>query len=177
MWRRRQATILALKKRDMSVEYTEIQKRGRTLSLPSFRIGARTIVCSGGWLKIASIVDEEWNESDGAEEPEVIITNVKQSPLKPDVFTFAQRFYEPQPKYSYYFEWDNAAAIRTRSFGEWWERLPQESRKNVRRAKRLGVVVKEVHFDDALVHGITGIYNGDPVRQTRLFWHYGKSFE
>ena len=66
---------------------------------------------------------------------------------------------------------DNAAAIPTASFSKWWDGLPQESRKNVRRAGRNGVVVKEVVFDDALVHGIREIYNADPVRQTGRFWH------
>ena len=60
---------------------------------------------------------------------------------------------------------------------EWWENLPQESRKNVRRAARRGIVVKIVPFDDDLVNGVHRIYNHTPVRDGRVFWHFGKDFE
>jgi hypothetical protein len=38
-------------------------------------------------------------------------------------------------------------------------------------------VVREVPFDDTLIHGIWEIYNEVPVRQGRRFPHYGKSLE
>jgi len=34
-----------------------------------------------------------------------------------------------------------------------------------------------VPFDEALVRGIKAIYDETPIRQGRLFWHYGKSLE
>ena len=44
----------------------------------------------------------------------------------------------------------------------------------IRRAENKGVVVREVPFDDALVRGISEIYDESLVRQGRPFWHYGK---
>jgi len=49
--------------------------------------------------------------------------------------------------------------------------------KQSKQAEKKGVVVREVPFDDALARGIWEIYNECPVRQGRLFPHYGKSFE
>src|SRR4029077_414565 len=50
-------------------------------------------------------------------------------------------------------------------------------RKAVKRAQRLGVVVRVAELDDAFVEGIRGIYNEVPIRQGRHFWHYQKDFE
>jgi len=55
--------------------------------------------------------------------------------------------------------------------------LPQESRKNVRRAAKRGVAVKGARFDDEFVKGIQRIYNETPIRQGRRFWHFGKDFD
>jgi hypothetical protein len=50
-------------------------------------------------------------------------------------------------------------------------------RQNVRRAKRDGVVIKCVPFDDRLVWQIKEICDETPVRQGMRFWHYGKTFD
>ena len=61
------------------------------------------------------------------------------------------------------------------SFKAWWEdRLPQETRKNVRRAGRRGVTVRTVAFDDDVAQGLKNLYDETPTRQGRPFWHYGK---
>jgi hypothetical protein len=61
-------------------------------------------------------------------------------------------------------------------FGSWWEAVPQETRKNIRRSQRRGVTVERVLFDERLVRGISNIYNETPIRQGRRFRHYGKNF-
>src|SRR5439155_20380119 len=53
----------------------------------------------------------------------------------------------------------------------------QESRKNVRRATKRGVVVKVTPFDDDLVKGVHRIYNGIRVRDGRPFWHFGQDIQ
>lgn len=40
-----------------------------------------------------------------------------------------------------------------------------------------GIVVREVPFDDALVRGISAVYDESRVRQGKPFWHYGKDLE
>ena len=137
----------------------EIRIAGKTFYVPSAEICGRTVVVTGKWIRTAQVKDEEVVEGVTVEDPDSFITKLKESKLKADVFTFAQRPPEITPKYDYHWEWDNWAAIPTTSFKDWWENLPQESRKNVRRAARRGVVVKIVPFDDNLVKGVHRIYN------------------
>jgi len=102
---------------------------------------------------------------------------LKAAPLRADIFTFSQKLPDTQPKFPYALVWDNVAAVSITGYDQWWEKLPQETRKNVRRAGKRGVEVRSTIFDDALVQGIKRIYDETPMRQGRRFWHYGKSFE
>lgn len=122
-------------------------------------------------------MDEELVEGEYVGDPDAFVMALKQTRLEADIFTFAQRPPSVTPKYPYPFEWDNWAVIPITSYDDWWEkRLPQEARKNVRRAFKRGIVVKVVTFDDDLVRGIQEIYNETPVRQRTRFWHFGKDF-
>jgi len=161
-----------------TIELAEIRISGRTLYVPSAEICGRTVVVTGKRLRTAQIKDEEVVEGTSVEDPESFIAKLRESELKADVFTFTQKPPEIIPKYDYHFEWDNWAALPTTCFKDWWEnRLPQESRKNVRRAAKRGVVVRVVPFDDDLVRGIHKIYNETPVRQGKRFWHFRKDLD
>jgi hypothetical protein len=155
----------------------EIRIRGKARYVPSTEICGRTVIVTGKWFKTAEIKDEGVTEGVLVKDPDLFITKLKESDLKADLFTFAQRPPQITPKYGYHQEWDNWAAIPTVRFEDWWESLPQVSRKNVRRAGRRGVVVKVVSFDDDLVRGVHRIYNSIQIRDGRLFWHYGQDVE
>ena len=155
----------------------EIRSAGRTFHVPSAHICGRNVVVTGKWISRAEVKDEEVVEGVIVEDPEEFIIKLKESELKADFFTFAQKLPDTTPKYNYHWEWDNWAVTRTTCFKDWWENLPQESRKNVRRAARRGVLVKVVPLDDNLVNGVHKIYNHTPVRDGRRFWHFGKDFE
>jgi hypothetical protein len=155
----------------------EIRIAGKTLYVPSTDICGRTVVVTGKWIRTAQIKDEDVVEGVTVEDPDLFVIKLKESKLKADVFTFAQRPPEVTPKFDYHSEWDNWAAMPTTSFKDWWENLPQESRKNVRRAAKRGVVVKVTPFDYDLVKGVHRIYNRIPVRDGRPFWHFGKDVE
>jgi hypothetical protein len=155
----------------------EIRVAGKTFHVPSAEICGRTVVVTGKWIRTAEVKDEEVVEGGTVVDPDSFITKLKKSGLQADVFTFAQRPPETTPKYDYHWEWDNWAAIATASFKDWWEHLPQVSRKNVRRSARRGVVVKVIPFDDDLVRGVHKIYNSIRVRDGRLFWHYGEDVD
>lgn len=157
---------------------TEIRIAGKTLYAPSAEIGGRTIVVTGRWLRKAAIMDENLAEGRMVEAPRVFVEQLKRSRLQADLFTFCQKIPETTPKYPHYFEWENWAVVPTTNYDDWWEkRVPQETRKNVRRAAKRGVTVRQVSFDDELVRGIHGIYNETPIRQGRRFWHFGKDLE
>ncbi len=155
----------------------EIRVAGKTFHVPSAEIYGRTVVVTGKRIRTAEVKDEVVVEGVLIEDPDAFITKLKESGLQADVFTFAQRPPETTPKHDYHWEWDNWAAIPTASFKDWWERLPQVSRKNVRRSARRGVVVKVIPFDDDLVKGVHKIYNSIRVRDGRLFWHYGEDVD
>ena len=145
----------------------EIRIAGKTLYVPSTDICGRTVVVTGKWIRTAQIKDEDVVEGVIVEAPDSFIIKLKESNLKADVFTFAQRPTDVTPKFDYHSEWDNWAAMPTTCFKDWWENLPQESRKNVRRATKRGVVVKVIPFDDDLVKGVHRIYNGRLLRDHR----------
>jgi hypothetical protein len=132
---------------------------------------------SEGLIRIGAISDEEWQEKNIIDEPEKVLEDIRQSKSKIDIFTFSQRLPDTSPKYCYYMEWDNLAVIPVTTFDDWWtKRLPQVTRKNVRRSAKKGCVVKVAEYNDEFVKGIVSIYNETPIRQGRKFWHYGKDF-
>jgi hypothetical protein len=141
-------------------------------------VSGRTVVITGRWLRIASVRSEDWLQGEVVPDPDRFIDSLRQSSASIDLFTFAQKLPNTEPAHAFYTEWDNVAAVRTDSFKDWWEkRLPQETRKNVRRAERRGVVVRSVELTDDLVRGLKDIYDETPVRQGRRFWHYGKDLD
>lgn len=161
----------------MKKEYREIRNRGKVLLIPSVQICDRHVVAQGKWLKIAFIADEELIEDDVIPDPPRFIASLKTSGYSADILTFRQRIDEQQPRHDYPIEWDNAAVARTDDYDKWWKSLPQETRKNVRRAAKRGIVVRVVDFNDALVKGIKAIFDESPLRQGMRFWHFGKDHE
>jgi len=162
----------------MAITNLEISMRGRWVRVPALDIGGKSIVVTGSLMKLAVIHDEEWLESE-LDDPEWCVRELKTcqaNGLKADIFTFAQKLPATRPKYPYAMEWDSVAAIRLTSFTDWWEkRLPQETRKNARRAAKRGVVVRIQILDDAMIKGIVALNNDSPIRQGVAFSHYGKT--
>lgn len=112
------------------------------------------------------------------ENPEAALASLRSSRVRADLFTFIQRLADTSPKYDYPMEWDNMAAIRISTYEDWIKvALNSKSRNMLRKAEKNGVTVREVLLDEALVRGISSIYNEAPIRQGRPFWHYGKDLE
>jgi hypothetical protein len=159
--------------------FIEIRVRGRWIKVPSLDVNGKKLFARGKWLKTATVRGEEMMESD-LEKPEAYIEKLrvdKGRTLKADIFTFTQKLPATLPKYSYPFEWESIAAIHLIKFNEWWEALPQETRKNVRRAQKRGVRVTTREFDDALIQGIRGVNDDSPLRQGMANAYYGRSFD
>jgi len=161
----------------MALKQVEVRIAGKTTPVPAAEVGGYTVVALGGRIKIASIFDEGVAAGGLVQEPDAFVAGLKQSGLPADVLTFFQRPPDVTPKFNYHFDWDNYAVVDTRNFDAWWEKLPQEARKNTRRSAKRGVTVKTVPYDDALAQGIHKLCNESPVRQGKPFWHYGKDFE
>ena len=161
----------------MSLRKVEVSKSGRLVTVPAVEIDGSTVIASGRFVRIAAIKDESFVESTLPRDPTRLVTEVSRSGLRADLLTFPQEIDDRTPHHKYYFEWDNVAAADTRDFNAWWEKLPQSTRKNSRRAARRGVTTSVVTLDKWLASSIKQIYDETPVRQGRRFWHYGKDIE
>ena len=163
----------------MTADSLEISVKGKWIKVPAVKIDGYTLIVNGRWIRMASIHDEEWIEGE-LDNPEALIKGLKDkrsNGLRADIFTFAQKLPAIDPKYLYAMEFDSIAAIHIKNFKDWWESLPQETRKNVRRATKRGVAVTLSAFDDKLLQDIVKLNNETPIRQQKLFWHFGKGIE
>jgi hypothetical protein len=137
--------------------------------------GGRKIVVVGRVIRTARI------DGDGfrfIEDPEPILTELRNCGRRIDLFTFMQRLPDNSPHYRYPMEWDNLAAIELKSFDHWWnEQLGFKARNKAKQAEKKGVSLREIPFDESLARGIWEIYNETPIRQGRKFFNYGKTLE
>jgi hypothetical protein len=157
----------------------EVSNQGEWSAVPAWNVNGTSIIVTGKWLRIAHIHDEQWLGTKGVD-PDSCVQALKEhrsATLRADIFTFAQKLPETAPRYSYPMEKDSIAAIRVTSFQDWWEKLPQVSRKNVRRSQKRGVEVSVRPLDDDLVGDIVELNRDSEVRQGKRFVHYGKTFE
>jgi hypothetical protein len=130
---------------------------------------------SGKLIRIAHLDGDKYER---LSDPEGTIEAIRTSGARVDLFTVMQTLPQTPPQYDYPIEWDNLAVVPVSTFEHWWtKQINNKTRNMVRRAEKNGVVVREVPFDDALVRGITAIYNEMPTRQGKPFPHYGKDVE
>jgi hypothetical protein len=134
----------------------------------------KEIKVTGRFLKTGTVSAEGYNFLD---DPEATILELRKS-SDVDLFTFIPRLAERDKVYNYPTEPDNAAALTITTFDNWWtKQINGKTRNKARVAEKRGLTVREVPFDDALARGIHEIYNEAPIRQGRIFPHYGKDFE
>jgi hypothetical protein len=155
----------------------QVAFKGKQLKVETIDVGEFTVTISGRLLRMARIRDERW-QTRCVSDPEAIISVLQAALPRPDIFTFSQRLPDTQPKYGFYFEYDNVAAIPTTSYEHWLKhQIKPNARNKVRKAEKNGIVTRAVEFDDAFVKGISALYNETPIRQGKRFWHFGKDIE
>ena len=139
------------------------------------RVCDRDIRVEGRILRIARPHGDRYRFLD---DPAPILDGLRRCDTRVDLFTFAQRLPETRPKFPYPVEWDNFAVLPVSTFENWWtNQIGFKARNKAKQAEKRGVTLGEVPFDDALVAGISEIYNECPIRQRRRFPHYGKDVE
>ena len=157
----------------------EIRVKGRWVKVPVVNVDGKELIAEGRWLRTARVRSEEMMVNELGN-PELYLRKLQDGGnrvLKADIFTFTQKIPATRPKYPYPMEWESVAAIDLVSFNEWWQGLPQETRKNVRRSQKRGVVIKIKEFDDDLIQGIRRVNDDSPLRQGMRNAYYGKSAE
>ena len=153
-----------------------------TPSLPSGTTARLPAVCdvdpdalelSGRFITTARLA-EEWYRD--LKDPEAFIENLKRSGTNADLFTFWQRLPHTEPRYSYRLERETIAVLPVSTYEHWWKaQINNKTRNLVVKARKKNVVVRRADFDDRFVEGMTAIFNETPIRQERLFLHYGKT--
>lgn len=156
----------------------EISTMGRKIQAPAVRLDDVIVVMSGKFIRLGEVFDAYWREADMLPDLQCVVEQLKTAVNRPDVFTFVQRAPETQPRYDYYMEWDNVAAIPVSTHENWLrEQISSASRRNIRTSEKKGVTVRVEPYDEKYVRGIMSIYNESPIRAGRKFWHHGKPFE
>jgi hypothetical protein len=143
--------------------------------MTGFKFDDRELVIHRGLCGVAHLDADDFKF---LEDPEPLIVQLRRAKMRIDLFTFLQKLPDTTPKYTYPFERDNLAVVSVSTFEHWWSKqIGFKARNKAKQAEKKGVVVREVPYDEALASGICDIYNESPVRQGRLFPHYGKSLE
>ena len=113
-----------------------------------------------GILRILALRDEL---SDSPADPETIIQDIRQRRLPVDLFTFLQRPPGTSPTFSYYMEWDNFAVVEISTYENWFKKqIHPNTRTNIHKATKKGLVVREEAFSDELVAGLVELFNETP---------------
>ena len=157
----------------------EISVKGEWVTVPALHFHGINIVAKGRWIRVATVHDEEWLETE-LQNPQECIKSLKEQEshkLRADIFTFSQKPSSTVPRYAYPMEPDSVAAAHFTSFNAWWEKLPQETRKNVRRSQKRGVVTEVRKFDAGLLKAISEVNNDSPMRQRERNIYYRRSLE
>jgi hypothetical protein len=158
----------------IQINKKEIVVKGKSISVDSISIENKAVIKTGNSIKIA-LLKNEWYED--VDNPQLFINTILDSQLNADIFTFWQRLPESKPKYTYYMEEEELAAIPISTYEHWWRnQINAKTRNMARKAEKKGVTIKIAEFDDDLIRGIMGIFNESPLRRGKRFWHYGKDF-
>jgi hypothetical protein len=158
----------------MQVTTEEMIINGRLIKSDVIHINNKEIIISGKFTKTACI-KEEWDVD--VDNPDFIIKALQKNNINADIFTFMQRLPYSRPKFDYYMEWDNVAAIPIKDYDTWYKKqLHENPRNKIKKAQKQGVVIKVSILDDKFIEGIKEIYNETPFRQGRPYWNYGMNF-
>ncbi|MBX3300756.1 MAG: hypothetical protein KF693_00925 [Nitrospira sp.] len=151
---------------------------GRKIQAPAVRLGNVIVVMNGKFVMVGEIFDAYWLKADTLPDLNCLVDQLKATGNRPDVVTFVQRVPDTEPRYDYYMEWDNVAAIPVSTYEKWFrEQISSASRRNIRMSEKRGVTVRVEPYDERYVRGIMSVYDESPIRAGKKFWHYRKPFE
>jgi hypothetical protein len=159
----------------MDIITENIMLNSKLVKKEIIRIKDLEIIVTGNFVKIARL-REEWDQD--VENPELIIKELKESGIQVDIFTFMQRLPESKPKYNYYMEWDNIAALPIIDYNTWFNKILHPNPRNKKKiSEKKGVSTKIFNFDDDSLKGIMEIYHENPIRQGTPFLDYNIDWE
>jgi hypothetical protein len=160
---------------DTAISNDVIRQDGTPVGVDAVEVQGKTFLITGGLVRTARL-KYDWQED--VEKPGEVIEALKRSPTRIDLLRFWQRLPETAPKYQFYKEWREVAAIPITTYQNWWDKqVNPNTRRLIRKSEKAGVAISEVALDDRLVNGIRDIFNECPIRRGKPFRHYGKDFD
>jgi hypothetical protein len=97
-----------------------------------------------------------------------------------DVFTFVERSW-CSPISNPHNDWlrakDNIALLQVKPYSEWLAKVGKKTRNMIRKAEKSSVKTEVAEPTDAFAEGIRKIFNETPIRQGRVFSHFGWTFD
>jgi hypothetical protein len=168
-----------------NVDQTEAGIAGKSTYISSAKVCGRTVAImtidglaisiSGRLLKTASVRDEPY---ECLHSSEAFVAKLRREQNQPDLFTFMRPVGDQQVHHPFYYEMESLAVLRITTYKDWWKnKIRTHTRNHIRKAQKKGVEVRQIPFDDDLVHGVKAIYDESPLRQGKPFWHYRKARE
>lgn len=134
-------------------------------------IGGKRYHIYGGFVRIFALHDEI---SDSPADPDSTVREIRVEDPSADLFTFLKTPLETAPRLPFFFEWDNLAALKISSYENWFRnQVHPNTRTNIRKAAKKGIVVRVEEFNDSLADGLVGLFNETPIRQGRRYGYYG----
>jgi len=139
------------------------------------QIEEKKLLIEGRLVRVGRLDAEGYDYLD---DPVKAVESLRLCGKRIDLFTFTEKLENTEQRHRFPVEIDNTAVLEISTFDEWMStKIDFKTRNKVRKAAKLGVVVKEVELDDRMLLGISRIYNETPVRQGRKFPHYKKDIE
>src|SRR5260370_28892888 len=106
------------------------------------------LVVAGRLIRIARPRSETFDPLD---EPELFLSRVRERRVRADLFTFAQRFSESEPRYTHHCELEPVAILEVENYEKWWKQTINDKTRNmVRKAGKKGAMVEIVNYSDEL---------------------------
>ena len=161
----------------MSAVYTkEVLVKGRPARIRCVDMAGVTLKIDRGFPRIISVEDEWYAELN---DPVAALEAARDmAGVRGDVLSFWNPLPESAPKHSYAYELEEIAVLPIQSYDDWWQhRIKSRTRNLIRKSEKQGLTVRETEFDDDFIRGMSNIFNEQPIRQGRRFWHYGKDVE
>lgn len=154
----------------------EVLVKGVPTEIRCLEASGHTLSVSGVFPRVVS-VEDTWYEE--IRNPHELMVGLKTSVgLEADLLEFWNPMPESGPIHDLPFEREEIAVLPITSYDDWWNhRIKSRTRNLIRKAEKQGLVVRETGFDDEFVQGMASVFNEEPVRQGRRFWHYGKNPE
>ena len=134
-------------------------------------IGGKRYDIHAGLVRTLALHDEI---TDSPADPESNVREIRLEDPSADLFTFLKTPLDTAPKQPFFFEWDNLAVLKISSYENWFRnQVHPNTRTNIRKAAKKGIVVRVEQFSDRLAEGLVGLFNETPIRQGRRYGYYG----